>query len=247
MASRASPPRSRCRTAGPIAPVRPAAQASTASVTGVAGQRCAGRRSARPAWDRRSTPGRSAMSMTGSSRPRCAAATAPNAWSRVSTPPGAGGHPSGGVAASSPMATSLFARRREDRGVDAGRRETVPDRRPRVRCAQPVPDEVAEHPGPEILVAAVGEDDQPLVRAPGQQRLADGERRHARLDPHRHLVVRERARVRRPVRLRSHPEHPVLVVLPPCLVKQFAQNRERGTGGHRGHSVTRHSTTTPGP
>ena len=47
------------------------------------------------------------MSMTGSDRPRCAAATAPNACARVSTPPGAGGHPSGGVAASSPVATSL--------------------------------------------------------------------------------------------------------------------------------------------
>ncbi len=46
------------------------------------------------------------MSMTGSDRPRCAAATAPNAWARVSTPPGAGGHPSGGVAASSPVAMS---------------------------------------------------------------------------------------------------------------------------------------------
>ena len=45
-------------------------------------------------------------SITGSVRPRCAAATAPRAWSRVSTPPGAGGHPAGGAAASSPIAIS---------------------------------------------------------------------------------------------------------------------------------------------
>ena len=47
-----------------------------------------------------------AASMTGSVRPRCAAATAPNAWSRVSTPAGAGGQPAGGAAARSPVAIS---------------------------------------------------------------------------------------------------------------------------------------------
>ncbi len=243
MTSRASPPRSRCRTARAIAPVRSAAQASTASVTGS------------PASMRRSEirsgsegpaaqPRTAAMSMTGSDRPRCAAATAPNAWARVSTPPGAGGHPSGGVAASSPVATSLSPAVAKIAGSMPVAANRFRDRRPRVRGAQPVPDEVAEHPGAEILVAAVGEDDQPLVPAPGQQRLADGERRHARLDPHRHLVVRERARVRRPVRLGSHADHSVPVVLPACLVKQFAQDGGGGTGGHRGHSVTRHSTTT---
>ena len=243
MTSRASPPRSRCRTAGAIAPVRSAAQASTASVTGSpASMRrseiCSGSDGVGgPAEDGGDVDdGIGQAEVRGGDRAeRVGAGEHAAGRGRPPVRRRGGQQPGGDVP---------VARRREDRRVDAGRREPVPDCRPRVRGAQPVPDEVAEHPGAEILVAAVGEDDQPLVPAPGQQRLADGERRHARLDPHRHLVVRERARLRRPVRLGPHAEHSVLVVLRACLIKQFAQDGGGGTGGHRGHSVTRHSTTT---
>ena len=130
------------------------------------------------------------------------------------------------------------------RRFHAGGGEAQPDRVPRVRGAQPVPHQVAEHPGAEVVVRAVGQHDKPLAAGALEQRLADGERRHARHHPHRHVGVSELRRFRRPFRLGPHPEHARGEILVPRLVQQCPQDGERGPGRHHRHSCTRHSTTT---
>ena len=62
--------------------------------------------------------------------------------------------------------------------------------------------QMAEHARAEIVVRAVGQHDQPLATGPPEQRLADGQRRHARHHPHRHVGVGE---LRRPRPLRDAP------------------------------------------
>ena len=134
-ASRASPARSRCRSAGPAAPVRSAAQSSTAPARA---SPASARRSATRVLTAGSAVQASTLvaSMTGSVSPRCAAATAPSAWSRVSTPPGAGGHPSGGAAVSSPVAiVPVLAPRRSARAPPRWRRSAAGPRPTGPGCA----------------------------------------------------------------------------------------------------------------
>ena len=120
-------------------------------------------------------------------------------------------------------------------GFHAGGGEPEPDRVPGVRGAQPVPHQMAEHAGAQIVIRAVGQHDKPLAADPLEQRLADGERRHARNDPHRHVGVGEHRRPR-PLRTRPDPEHPRGVILAARLVQQRPQDGKRGPGRRRRHS-----------
>ena len=129
-------------------------------------------------------------------------------------------------------------------GLDPGGGEAEPDRVPGIGGAQPVPHEMAEHARAEIVVRAVGQHDQPLATGPPEQRLADGQRRHARHDPHRHVGVGELLRPRPLVGTRPHPEHTRQVILAARLVQQRPQDGKRGPGRRHRHSCTRHSTTT---
>ena len=52
----------------------------------------------------------------------------------------------------------------------------MPHGLPRVRAAQPLPREVRQDPGAEVVVVAVGHDDEPPAVGLLSQDLADGER-----------------------------------------------------------------------
>ena len=108
------------------------------------------------------------------------------------------------------------AGRRDQRRVDAGGGETVPDGVPRVGGPQPVPQQVAEYAGAEVFFWAVGQHHQPLVPDPPGQRLADGERRNTRHDVHGHVIEPEFL-CARPLGARPDTEHAGPVVLGPRL------------------------------
>ena len=200
-ASRASPARSRCRSGGPAVPARSAAQSRMVSV------------SASPASVRRSATrvlatgsavqartlvgvddGIGQAEMRGGHRGQGVVAGQHAA--------GAGGHPAGGAAISRPIAisrSSAAAVRAGSTPVAAKRCLTASQGSGvRSRCHS----RWLRTPGAEIVVLAVGQDDEPLPVDPVEQRLADGQRRHARDDPDRHVAVGE---LRRPRPLRDAP------------------------------------------
>ncbi len=105
--SETAPPSTSRATSGAAGPVDAEIHASTASVSASPARRRRSPMRAVPVRfvDQSRTPRRSSGPSGTSSQRR---ATAPKAWSRLSSPAGAGGHPSGGVASSSPAAMSLW-------------------------------------------------------------------------------------------------------------------------------------------
>ena len=188
-ASRASPARSRCRSAAPAAPARSAAQSRTAPVR------------ASPASDRRSAtrvaalrprrPGQHAGRVddrVGQAQVR-GGHRRPSAWSRVSTPPGAGRPPRPAGGRQQPggdlPVPGRGGQRRARSPVAAKRSRTASQGsgvRSRCQTRWPRPRRRGHRPSGRSARPAT-------ARRPLQQCLADGERRHARHDPHRYAVV----------------------------------------------------------
>ena len=236
-------PAAGCRSGGPAAPARSAAQSRTVPARA---SPASARRSATLVRTSGSAVQASTLvaSMTGSVRPRCAAATAPSAWSRVSTPPGAGGQPADGDAVSRPIAMSrspAAAVRAGSTPVAAKRSRTASQGSGvRSRCHT----RWLSTPAPRSSSGRSVSTTSHWPPARPEQRLADGQRRHARHDPHRHVGVGELLRPRPLVGTRPDPEHTRQVILAARLVQQRPQDGKRGPGRRHRHSCTRHSTTT---
>ena len=129
------------------------------------------------------------------------------------------------------------------RRVDAGGGEHLTQHGPRVGGPQPVPQQVSAQAGPEVCLGPVGEYDEPGARFVLEERLPDGEGRHAGHDADRDTVMNEGVGVG-PDRLGTNAEDTVPVALAAGLVDQTTQHRDRGPRrGCKAHS-TRHSTTT---
>jgi hypothetical protein len=156
----------------------------------------------------------------------------------VRAPPATGGHPCGWGLGQQRLGELAFLT--DQQRVKLAGLEALPDRLPQRRHLQPLEHQVGEQTVAEVVVAAVGEDDQPPVPVPVQQRGAHGQGGDARHDPHRGTVDLERVRAV-PMRPGAHPDHPGAIVLPARLGDKRPQLRlgrllqQHGMRGGAGH------------
>ena len=163
-ASASPPPVSKAATGRGGHRVRSASQSSTASVT------------ASPASARRSAtaplspgvavqPRTATPSTSRSGRRRCSCATAVKAWRAVSTPLWSGRPALRRLGRQQPDRQLAVLGPGDQVGGHRGCGEARDGRLPGVRVADPLPHEVAEQAGAQVVVVAVREDHQPAVRA----------------------------------------------------------------------------------
>jgi hypothetical protein len=133
----------------------------------------------------------------------------------------------------------------EEAGVDAVRGERLLNGLPGIGVAEPLPDEVGQEAGAEVVVTAVGDHDEPAVGVGSPDGLAEGQCRAGRDDPHG-LPTELEGGLAGGLGSGSHPDHPVRVVLMAGLLDERARDGrgDRRAGGDVNRHSTRHSTTT---
>ena len=241
-ASRASPARSRCRNGWPAAPGAPGCPVQDGAGEGVTGQRAQvrdtgdDRQVSRPAEDTGGVNNRIGQAqMRGGHRGQGMITGQHPARRR--RPPGRRGCHQQPIAISRSSAAAVSA---GSTPVAAKRSRTASHGSSvRSRCHT----RWLRTPAPRSSSGRSVSTTSHWSAYPLQQCLADGERRHAWHDPHRHVGMGERRRAR-PLRAGPHSEHPGPEVLAACLVQQRPQDGKRRPGCRHCHSCTRHSTTT---